>query len=189
MLLGKRPRPPMKRTTSMSEITFDSNTVSISPLNSHPHYILLFLSLNLCLSFSLYKWLVSAASFWVLMASFLLASTGAQSPASSPAKSLALSPKQVSAASSPSSTAPSTSHSSSPVADSPPSPLSSSPATVPSSGFGSPFEAPVPAKGTVLNRFSTAGALAVEVLRCSQVRPSHSNGTRSGQPMHPLFYL
>ncbi|KOM41672.1 hypothetical protein LR48_Vigan04g187000 [Vigna angularis] len=26
MLLGKRPRPPMKRTTSMSEITFDLNT-------------------------------------------------------------------------------------------------------------------------------------------------------------------
>lgn len=28
MLLGKRPRPPMKRTTSMSEITFDLNTVT-----------------------------------------------------------------------------------------------------------------------------------------------------------------
>ncbi|WVZ19722.1 hypothetical protein V8G54_007044 [Vigna mungo] len=26
MLLGKRPRPPMKKTTSMSEITFDLNT-------------------------------------------------------------------------------------------------------------------------------------------------------------------
>nr|AFK40825.1 unknown [Lotus japonicus] len=26
MMLGKRPRPPMKRTTSMSEITFDLNT-------------------------------------------------------------------------------------------------------------------------------------------------------------------
>ncbi|KAJ8762679.1 hypothetical protein K2173_011159 [Erythroxylum novogranatense] len=28
MLLGKRPRPPMKRTTSMSEITFDLNANS-----------------------------------------------------------------------------------------------------------------------------------------------------------------
>ncbi|CAK8566320.1 unnamed protein product [Lathyrus sativus] len=28
MMLGKRPRPPMKRTTSMSEITFDLNTVT-----------------------------------------------------------------------------------------------------------------------------------------------------------------
>lgn len=28
MLLGKRPRPPMKRTTSMSEITLDLNTNS-----------------------------------------------------------------------------------------------------------------------------------------------------------------
>ncbi|WJX32652.1 hypothetical protein P8452_20951 [Trifolium repens] len=27
MMLGKRPRPPMKRTTSLSEITFDLNTV------------------------------------------------------------------------------------------------------------------------------------------------------------------
>jgi len=27
-MLGKRPRPPMKRTTSMSEITFDLNTVT-----------------------------------------------------------------------------------------------------------------------------------------------------------------
>ncbi|XP_020210019.1 FCS-Like Zinc finger 6 [Cajanus cajan] len=28
MLLGKRPRPPMKRTTSMSEITLDLNTAA-----------------------------------------------------------------------------------------------------------------------------------------------------------------
>ncbi|XP_058761502.1 FCS-Like Zinc finger 5-like [Vicia villosa] len=28
MMLGKRPRPPMKRTTSMSEITFDLNTIT-----------------------------------------------------------------------------------------------------------------------------------------------------------------
>ncbi|XP_061365354.1 FCS-Like Zinc finger 6 isoform X1 [Gastrolobium bilobum] len=37
MLLGKRPRPPIKRTTSMSEITFDLNTTtdddSNNPLN------------------------------------------------------------------------------------------------------------------------------------------------------------
>ncbi|XP_057442585.1 FCS-Like Zinc finger 6-like [Lotus japonicus] len=29
MLLGKRPRPPMKRTTSMSEITLDLNTTTV----------------------------------------------------------------------------------------------------------------------------------------------------------------
>lgn len=36
MLLGKRPRPPMKRTTSMSEITFDLNTEA-QPQPSDPH--------------------------------------------------------------------------------------------------------------------------------------------------------
>ncbi|KAL6179833.1 hypothetical protein ACLB2K_046504 [Fragaria x ananassa] len=36
MLLGKRPRPPMKRTTSMSEITFDLNT-EVQPQPSDPH--------------------------------------------------------------------------------------------------------------------------------------------------------
>ncbi|XP_050377512.1 FCS-Like Zinc finger 6 [Argentina anserina] len=36
MLLGKRPRPPMKRTTSMSEITFDLNTEA-QPEPSDPH--------------------------------------------------------------------------------------------------------------------------------------------------------
>lgn len=37
MMLGKRPRPPMKRTTSMSEITFDLNTVTTEedPNNSN----------------------------------------------------------------------------------------------------------------------------------------------------------
>lgn len=34
MLLGKRPRPPMKRTTSMSEITLDLNTpTDVEPCN------------------------------------------------------------------------------------------------------------------------------------------------------------
>ncbi|XP_027338798.1 FCS-Like Zinc finger 5-like [Abrus precatorius] len=40
MMLGKRPRPPMKRTTSMSEITFDLNTtLDDDPNNSllNPH--------------------------------------------------------------------------------------------------------------------------------------------------------
>ncbi|XVE55457.1 hypothetical protein DITRI_Ditri03aG0160200 [Diplodiscus trichospermus] len=42
MLLGKRPRPPMKRTTSMTEITFDLNTnnseasPSSDPHNNYP---------------------------------------------------------------------------------------------------------------------------------------------------------
>lgn len=38
MLLGKRPRPPMKRTTSMSEIiTFDLNTPNdVDPNNTNP---------------------------------------------------------------------------------------------------------------------------------------------------------
>ncbi|XP_008234007.1 PREDICTED: uncharacterized protein LOC103332988 [Prunus mume] len=36
MLLGKRPRPPMKRTTSMSEITFDLNTISTEAAQSQP---------------------------------------------------------------------------------------------------------------------------------------------------------
>ncbi|KAM2022257.1 hypothetical protein ACFX16_044181 [Malus domestica] len=36
MLLGKRPRPPMKRTTSMSEITFDLNTISTGVPHSQP---------------------------------------------------------------------------------------------------------------------------------------------------------
>ncbi|GMI77234.1 FCS like zinc finger 6 [Hibiscus trionum] len=45
MLLGKRPRPPMKRTTSMTEITFDLNTTSNAeapptdphnPFNNYP---------------------------------------------------------------------------------------------------------------------------------------------------------
>ncbi|KAK6257404.1 hypothetical protein QUC31_000863 [Theobroma cacao] len=44
MLLGKRPRPPMKRTTSMKEITFDLNTSNAeappsdrhNPLNNYP---------------------------------------------------------------------------------------------------------------------------------------------------------
>ncbi|XP_027332337.1 FCS-Like Zinc finger 6-like [Abrus precatorius] len=37
MLLGKRPRPPMKRTTSMSEITLDLNatTSDSDPSNQH----------------------------------------------------------------------------------------------------------------------------------------------------------
>ncbi|KAK7301251.1 hypothetical protein RJT34_12112 [Clitoria ternatea] len=39
MLLGKRPRPPMKRTTSMSEITLDLNTtasdVAFNPSHQH----------------------------------------------------------------------------------------------------------------------------------------------------------
>ncbi|KAF7816940.1 FCS-Like Zinc finger 6-like [Senna tora] len=34
MLLGKRPRPPMKRTTSMSEITLDLNAPPPDPANS-----------------------------------------------------------------------------------------------------------------------------------------------------------
>lgn len=36
-MLGKRPRPPMKRTTSMSEITFDLNTITPEddPNNNH----------------------------------------------------------------------------------------------------------------------------------------------------------
>ncbi|XVE60453.1 hypothetical protein DITRI_Ditri05aG0129700 [Diplodiscus trichospermus] len=37
MLLGKRPRPPMKRTTSMSEITFDINTGKAEAPPSDPH--------------------------------------------------------------------------------------------------------------------------------------------------------
>ncbi|MBA0625824.1 hypothetical protein Godav_003581 [Gossypium davidsonii] len=40
MLLGKRPRPPMKRTTSMTEITFDLNTTTATnaePPPSDPH--------------------------------------------------------------------------------------------------------------------------------------------------------
>ncbi|XP_068304107.1 FCS-Like Zinc finger 5-like [Pyrus communis] len=36
MSLGKRPRPPMKRTTSMSEITFDPNTISTEAPHSQP---------------------------------------------------------------------------------------------------------------------------------------------------------
>ncbi|OAY58165.1 FCS-Like Zinc finger 5 [Manihot esculenta] len=36
MLLGKRPRGPMKRTTSMSEITFDLDSESAPP-SSDPH--------------------------------------------------------------------------------------------------------------------------------------------------------
>ncbi|CAL8997299.1 unnamed protein product [Prunus brigantina] len=36
MLLGKRPRPPMKRTTSMSEITFDLNTIGTEAAQSQP---------------------------------------------------------------------------------------------------------------------------------------------------------
>eukprot|EP00262_Sarcandra_glabra_P008855 TRINITY_DN2273_c0_g1_i1.p1 TRINITY_DN2273_c0_g1~~TRINITY_DN2273_c0_g1_i1.p1 ORF type:complete len:162 (+),score=6.79 TRINITY_DN2273_c0_g1_i1:80-565(+) len=35
MLLGKRPRPPMKRTTSMNEITVDLNSIG-TPLPSDP---------------------------------------------------------------------------------------------------------------------------------------------------------
>ncbi|XP_022772310.1 uncharacterized protein LOC111314957 [Durio zibethinus] len=37
MLLGKRPRPPMKRTTSMTEITFDLNTSNAEAPSSGPH--------------------------------------------------------------------------------------------------------------------------------------------------------
>ncbi|XVF64738.1 hypothetical protein PTKIN_Ptkin09bG0191300 [Pterospermum kingtungense] len=38
MLLGKRPRPPMKRTTSMKEITFDLNATSnVEAPPSDPH--------------------------------------------------------------------------------------------------------------------------------------------------------
>ncbi|XP_027942569.1 FCS-Like Zinc finger 5-like [Vigna unguiculata] len=36
MLLGKRPRPPMKRTTSMSEITFDLNTTLDEDVQNNP---------------------------------------------------------------------------------------------------------------------------------------------------------
>ncbi|XP_021284716.1 uncharacterized protein LOC110416904 [Herrania umbratica] len=44
MMLGKRPRPPMKRTTSMTEITFDLNTSNAeappsdrqNPFNNYP---------------------------------------------------------------------------------------------------------------------------------------------------------
>ncbi|XVE95348.1 hypothetical protein REPUB_Repub02eG0089100 [Reevesia pubescens] len=37
MLLGKRPRPPMKRTTSMTKITFDLNTSNVEAPPSDPH--------------------------------------------------------------------------------------------------------------------------------------------------------
>ncbi|XP_022766377.1 uncharacterized protein LOC111311269 isoform X1 [Durio zibethinus] len=37
MLLGKRPRPPMKRTTSMTKITFDLNTTNDEAPPSDPH--------------------------------------------------------------------------------------------------------------------------------------------------------
>ncbi|GKV09288.1 hypothetical protein SLEP1_g20813 [Rubroshorea leprosula] len=37
MLLGKRSRPPMKRTTSMTEITFDLNTSAVEAPQSDPH--------------------------------------------------------------------------------------------------------------------------------------------------------
>ncbi|XWS25252.1 hypothetical protein CRYUN_Cryun27aG0053500 [Craigia yunnanensis] len=37
MLLGKRPRPPMKRTTSMKEITLDLNTTNAEAPPSDPH--------------------------------------------------------------------------------------------------------------------------------------------------------
>ncbi|XWS15038.1 hypothetical protein CRYUN_Cryun35bG0060100 [Craigia yunnanensis] len=37
MLLGKRPRPTMKRTTSMKEITFDLNTNNAEATPSDPH--------------------------------------------------------------------------------------------------------------------------------------------------------
>ncbi|GLT37235.1 hypothetical protein SLA2020_115660 [Shorea laevis] len=36
MLLGKRPRPPMKRTTSLTEITFDLNTDAVEATPSGP---------------------------------------------------------------------------------------------------------------------------------------------------------
>lgn len=35
MLLGKRQRPPIKRTTSMTEITFDLSTITESEINGH----------------------------------------------------------------------------------------------------------------------------------------------------------
>ncbi|XP_028771897.1 FCS-Like Zinc finger 6 [Neltuma alba] len=37
MLLGKRPRPPMKRTTSLSEIPFDLNVAPDAPPNDPNH--------------------------------------------------------------------------------------------------------------------------------------------------------
>ncbi|GMI90936.1 FCS like zinc finger 6 [Hibiscus trionum] len=37
MMLGKRPRPPMKRTTSLTEITFDLNTTNMEAPPSDPH--------------------------------------------------------------------------------------------------------------------------------------------------------
>ncbi|KAI4337724.1 hypothetical protein L6164_016105 [Bauhinia variegata] len=37
MLLGKRPRPPMKRTTSMSEISFDLNRTGDAPVAVDPN--------------------------------------------------------------------------------------------------------------------------------------------------------
>ena len=37
MLLGKRPRPPMKRTTSMTEITFDLSCSNDEPQPLDPH--------------------------------------------------------------------------------------------------------------------------------------------------------
>ncbi|KAA8522503.1 hypothetical protein F0562_013136 [Nyssa sinensis] len=36
MLLGKRPRPPMKRTTSMTEFTLDLSNMEIPPQSSDP---------------------------------------------------------------------------------------------------------------------------------------------------------
>ncbi|KAK8552227.1 hypothetical protein V6N13_120639 [Hibiscus sabdariffa] len=37
MMLGKRPRPPMKRTTSLTEIGFDLNTTNVEAPPSDPH--------------------------------------------------------------------------------------------------------------------------------------------------------